>query len=90
MIASFQKDEVGFDHQIPSMPAVPDPELLLSLEDLRERRLTDPRLPRTYRNKVATAKFVPWPIEIRFCEPSNSTNYDKRPARYLLSTSYVW
>ncbi|KAL4562702.1 hypothetical protein LXL04_026732 [Taraxacum kok-saghyz] len=80
MIASFQKEEVGFDHQLPSMPAVPDPELLLSMEDLRERRLTDPRLPRTYRNKVATAKFIPWPIEIRFCEPSNSTNYDKRPA----------
>ncbi|KAI3681753.1 hypothetical protein L6452_36557 [Arctium lappa] len=80
MIASFQKEEVGFDHQLPSMPAVPDPELLLSMEDLRERRLTDPRLPRTYRNKVATTKFVPWPIEIRFCEPSNSTNYDKRPA----------
>ncbi|KAJ0565611.1 putative palmitoyl-CoA hydrolase [Helianthus annuus] len=80
MIASFQKEEVGFDHQLPSMPAVPDPELLLSMEDLRERRLIDPRLPRTYRNKVATAKFIPWPIEIRFCEPSNSTNFDKRPA----------
>ncbi|KAJ9539327.1 hypothetical protein OSB04_032060 [Centaurea solstitialis] len=80
MIASFQKEEVGFDHQLPLMPAVPDPELLLSMEDLRERRLTDPRLPRTYRNKVATTKFIPWPIDIRFCEPSNSTNYDKRPA----------
>ncbi|KVH89105.1 Acyl-CoA thioesterase [Cynara cardunculus var. scolymus] len=51
MIASFQKEEVGFDHQLPSMPAVPDPEM-----------------------------FIPWPIDIRFCEPSNSTNYDKRPA----------
>ncbi|KAI3800520.1 hypothetical protein L1987_28611 [Smallanthus sonchifolius] len=80
MIASFQKEEVGFDHQLPTMPAVPDPELLLSMEDLRDRRLTDPRLPRTYRNKVATMKFIPWPIEIRFCEPSYSTNYDKRPA----------
>ncbi|XP_076918961.1 acyl-CoA hydrolase 2-like [Bidens hawaiensis] len=80
MIASFQKEEVGFDHQLPPMPAVPDPELLLSMEDLRDRRLIDPRLPMAYRNKVATAKFIPWPIEIRFCEPSNSTNYDKRPA----------
>ncbi|KAJ0928383.1 putative palmitoyl-CoA hydrolase [Helianthus annuus] len=26
MTASFQKEEVGFDHQLPSMPAVPDPE----------------------------------------------------------------
>ncbi|GJW55290.1 acyl-CoA thioesterase 2 isoform X1 [Tanacetum coccineum] len=59
--------------------------ILLSMEDLRERRLTNPRLPSTYRNKVATAKFIPWPIEIRFCEPSNSTNYDKRPA----SDTYV-
>ncbi|KAD5317013.1 hypothetical protein R6Q59_032284 [Mikania micrantha] len=79
MIASFQKEEVGFEHQLPSMPAVPDPDMLLSMEDLRERLLIDPRLPRTYRNKVATAEFIPWPIEIRFCEPSNSTKYDKRP-----------
>lgn len=34
---------------------------------------------RTYRNKVATANFVPWPIEIRFCEPSNATNQTKSP-----------
>ncbi|KAI3741297.1 hypothetical protein L1987_58969 [Smallanthus sonchifolius] len=80
MTASFQKEEKGFDHQLPSMPDVPDPDMLLSMEDLRETRLTNPRLPRTYRNKVATAKFIPWPIEIRLCEPNNSTNYDKRPA----------
>ncbi|KAK1420192.1 hypothetical protein QVD17_21583 [Tagetes erecta] len=80
MTASFQKEEVGFDHQLPSMPTVPDPELLLSMEDLRENHVTNPRLPRTYRNKVATAKLIPWPIEIRLCEPNNSTNYDKRPA----------
>lgn len=63
------------------MPLVPDPEKLLSMEELRERRLTDPRLPITYRNKVATAKFIPWPIEIRFCEPNNSTAQTKSPAR---------
>ncbi|WVZ07791.1 hypothetical protein V8G54_021137 [Vigna mungo] len=52
---------------------------LLSLEELREQRLTDPRLPRTYRNKVATVEFIPWPIEIRFCEPRTSTNQTKSP-----------
>ncbi|KAF3441347.1 hypothetical protein FNV43_RR15261 [Rhamnella rubrinervis] len=77
--ASFQKGELGFDHQEARMPSVPDPETLLNLEELRERRLTDPLLPRTYRNKVAAKEFVPWPIEIRFCEPNNSTNYTKSP-----------
>ncbi|KAK4738779.1 hypothetical protein R3W88_002476 [Solanum pinnatisectum] len=79
LLASFQKDEDGFDHQEAKMPDVPDPETLLSMEDLREMRKTDPRLPRTYRNKVSTANFVPWPIEIRFCEPNNATNYTKSP-----------
>ncbi|KAL3517160.1 hypothetical protein ACH5RR_024062 [Cinchona calisaya] len=79
LFASFQKEEKGFDHQEVTMPSVPDPDALLSMEELRDRRLTDPRLPRTYRNKVATTKFTPWPIEIRFCEPNISTNHDKSP-----------
>ncbi|KAL7002502.1 Acyl-CoA hydrolase 2 [Sarracenia purpurea var. burkii] len=79
LLASFQKEEEGFDHQEALMPTVPEPEKLLSMEELRERRLTDPRLPRTYRNKVATTKFIPWPIEIRFCEPSTGTNQTKSP-----------
>lgn len=79
LLASFQKDEEGFDHQAAEMPSVADPETLLSLEELRERRMTDPLLPRTYRNKVATAPFIPWPIEIRFCEPTTSTNQTKSP-----------
>ncbi|KAH0782683.1 hypothetical protein KY290_002281 [Solanum tuberosum] len=45
LLASFQKDEDGFDHQEAKMPDVPDPETLLSMEDLREMRKTDPRLP---------------------------------------------
>uniref|UniRef100_M0ZGY8 Acyl-CoA thioesterase family protein n=1 Tax=Solanum tuberosum TaxID=4113 RepID=M0ZGY8_SOLTU len=65
------------------MPNVPNPEMLLSLEDLREMRKTILGFPvnfdRTYRNKVATAKFVPWPIEIRFCEPNNATSHTKSP-----------
>ncbi|XP_059634161.1 acyl-CoA hydrolase 2-like [Cornus florida] len=79
LLASFQKEEQGFDHQQAIMPSVPNPEVLLSMEELREKRLTDPRLPKTYRNKVATAKFVPWPIEIRFCDPGTATNQTKSP-----------
>jgi acyl-coenzyme A thioesterase 1/2/4 len=83
LVASFQKEESGFEHQEAVMPSVRDPEMLLSMEELRERRLTDPRLPRTYRNKVATRNFIPWPIEIRFCEPNNSTNKTKSPPRLM-------
>ncbi|KAK3428653.1 acyl-coenzyme A thioesterase 8 isoform X1 [Eucalyptus grandis] len=84
LIASFQTQEEGFEHQVITMPSVPAPETpcllqLLSMEQLRERRLIDPRLPRGYRNKVATTKFIPWPIEIRFCEPSNATNQTETP-----------
>lgn len=79
LVASFQKEEEGFDHQEAEMPSVPDPDVLLSMEDLRERRLTDPRLPRGYRNKVATKRFTPWPIEIRFCEPNTNTTQDRSP-----------
>ncbi|KAK7836220.1 acyl-coenzyme a thioesterase 8 [Quercus suber] len=81
LLASFQKEEEGFDHQEATMPSVPAPEMLPSMEELRERRLTDPRLPRTYRNKVAAKNFTPWPIEIRFCEPRTSTNQTKSPPR---------
>ncbi|KAJ0112132.1 hypothetical protein Patl1_00440 [Pistacia atlantica] len=61
------------------MPSVTPPERLLSLEETRERRIIDPRLPRSYRNKVATSEFIPWPIEMRFCDPNNSTNQTKSP-----------
>ncbi|KAF9617639.1 hypothetical protein IFM89_037702 [Coptis chinensis] len=79
LLASFQKEEEGFEHQEVTMPSVPAPERLLSMEELREKRLTDPRLPREYRNKVATKNFIPWPVEIKFCEPNNSTNQSKTP-----------
>ncbi|TXG62839.1 hypothetical protein EZV62_009833 [Acer yangbiense] len=79
LLASFKKEEQGFDHQKSAMPSVPDPEKLLSLEELRDRRLTDPNLPRSYRIRVAAKSFVPWPIEIKFCEPSSGTNQSKSP-----------
>ncbi|KAF0891275.1 hypothetical protein E2562_009452 [Oryza meyeriana var. granulata] len=72
LIASFQKDELGFEHQAATIPDVPPPEQLLNLEEIRERRLTDPRFPMQYRNSAAKKKFVPWPIEMRFCEDSAS------------------
>ncbi|KAG9441266.1 hypothetical protein H6P81_017120 [Aristolochia fimbriata] len=77
LIASFQKEEEGFDHQEVMMPDVPAPETLLPMEQLWERRIYDPLLPMDYRNKIARKKYIPWPIEIRFCEKTNSTNYSK-------------
>ncbi|KAG8065700.1 hypothetical protein GUJ93_ZPchr0004g40517 [Zizania palustris] len=66
------KDELGFEHQAAIMPDVPPPEQLLNMEEIRERRLTDPRFPMQYRNSAAKKKFVPWPIEMRFCGDSAS------------------
>ncbi|KAF3340250.1 acyl-coenzyme A thioesterase 8-like protein [Carex littledalei] len=79
IIASFQKEQLGFEHQTVSMPPVPSPETLLSMEELQERHMTDPRLPMDYRRRVASKKFVPWPIEIRFCE-RYSTREESRPS----------
>ncbi|XP_037486758.1 acyl-CoA thioesterase 2-like isoform X2 [Triticum dicoccoides] len=72
LIVSFQKEELGFEHQAAIMPVVPPPEQLLNMEEIRERRLTDPRFPMQYRNSAAKKKFVPWPIEMRFCQDSKS------------------
>ncbi|KAJ3680498.1 hypothetical protein LUZ60_016776 [Juncus effusus] len=82
LIASFQKEEIGFDHQVVSMPPVPSPDSLASMEELRERSLTDPRLPPQYRNRVAREMFVPWPIEIRFCELNFSQDASKPSLNY--------
>ncbi|XP_019434675.1 PREDICTED: uncharacterized protein LOC109341269 isoform X1 [Lupinus angustifolius] len=82
LMASFQKEEPGLDHQEVAMPFVPAPDTLLPMEELRERRLTDARFPIAYRNKVATTEFIPWPIEIRFCEAKISTNMTKSPPSF--------
>ncbi|KAJ1702331.1 hypothetical protein LUZ63_002110 [Rhynchospora breviuscula] len=79
LIASFQKEQLGFEHQTASVPLVPSPETLLSMEELQERHMTDPRLPMEYRIRVASKKFVPWPIEIRFCE-KYSTREESKPS----------
>ncbi|KAG0484427.1 hypothetical protein HPP92_008506 [Vanilla planifolia] len=82
LLASFQKEELGFEHQEVLMPDVPAPETLLSMEELLEKRLTDPRLPMHYRNTAARRKFVPWPVEIRFCEVKYSTKQSKASLNY--------
>ncbi|KAG0486215.1 hypothetical protein HPP92_008310 [Vanilla planifolia] len=82
LLASFQKEELGFEHQEVLMPDVPALETLLSMEELREKRLTDPRLPMHYRNTAARRKFVPWPVEIRFCEVKYSTKQSKASLNY--------
>ncbi|KAF9617638.1 hypothetical protein IFM89_037701 [Coptis chinensis] len=74
LLASFQKEDQGYEHQEITMPSVPAPEMLLSMEELRESHLTDPRLLRDYRNRVAN-----WPIEILFCEPNNINVKTKTP-----------
>ncbi|XP_030972350.1 acyl-coenzyme A thioesterase 8-like isoform X1 [Quercus lobata] len=70
LLSPFQKEE-GFEHQ--------------RCFHRWKRRLTDPHLPRTYGNKVATTNFIPWPIEIQFCEPNASTNQTKSPPRCVVA-----
>ncbi|XP_024009896.1 uncharacterized protein LOC18015229 isoform X2 [Eutrema salsugineum] len=81
LFASFQREQQGFIHQESTMPHVPAPETLVSRDEMLERRMTDPLLPRDYRNKVATENIAPWPIDIRFCEPNYSTEQTKSPPR---------
>ncbi|KAL1199990.1 Acyl-CoA hydrolase 1 [Cardamine amara subsp. amara] len=81
LFASFQREQQCFSHQESTMPHVPAPETLLSRDEMLERRITDPLLPRNYRNKVATQNNAPWPIDIRFCEPNYSTEETKSPPR---------
>ncbi|KAL4361347.1 hypothetical protein GQ457_04G031610 [Hibiscus cannabinus] len=69
-------EEGGFDHQEASMPSVPDPDGLLSVDEIGESRPTGPPHPLSNRKKVGATKIVPWPIEIKFCAPS--TNPDQK------------
>ncbi|KAK8966969.1 hypothetical protein KSP40_PGU012790 [Platanthera guangdongensis] len=84
LLASFQKEEVGFEHQDALMPNVPAPETLLSMEELREKKLTDPRLPMHYRNTVARRKFFPWPIQIKYCDSSSAARQSKSRLNFWL------
>ncbi|CAL9078473.1 unnamed protein product [Musa textilis] len=84
LFASFQKVEEGFEHQEAFLPHVPAPEMLLNIEELRERRLADLHLSMEYRNKIAKKKFIPWPIEIRFCEDYHFSEQSPPRLRYWL------
>ncbi|CAH8371320.1 unnamed protein product [Eruca vesicaria subsp. sativa] len=81
LFASFQREQQGFDHQDSNMPQMSPPETLVTREEMIDRRITEPLLPRDYRNKIATEKILTWPIDIRFCEPSYYTEHTKSPPR---------
>ncbi|KAM0015887.1 putative palmitoyl-CoA hydrolase [Helianthus debilis subsp. tardiflorus] len=76
LIASFHREEEGFDHQESTMPSVPDPETLLPEHGLEE----GVKLPRHHpRFGVPTSTSVPWPTEIRPVDPKKYTRYTTRP-----------
>ncbi|XP_010427111.1 PREDICTED: uncharacterized protein LOC104712013 isoform X1 [Camelina sativa] len=81
LFASFQRKQQGYIHQESTMPHTPAPETLLPREEILERLVTDPLLPRDYRDEVATEINVPFPIDIRFCEPKDSTEQTKSSPR---------
>ncbi|KMZ72088.1 Acyl-CoA thioesterase [Zostera marina] len=68
LIASFQKELVGFSHQEASMPQVPAPELLPSMEELQNRHPNAPPSVLKSGNRSSESKSDLWPIDIRFCE----------------------
>lgn len=70
MMASFQRTEEGFTHQ-ELMPPAPDPEKIITVEELRESYTTDPRIPVEYRNRLLRRKVVPGYIDVRLCNPDD-------------------
>ncbi|KAH7283766.1 hypothetical protein KP509_34G023000 [Ceratopteris richardii] len=70
MMASFQRPEEGLTHQEP-MPSAPNPEELMTGEELQESYKTDPRIPIAYRNKLLRRKVVPRFIDSRPCNPDD-------------------
>ncbi|KAI7733641.1 hypothetical protein M8C21_028584 [Ambrosia artemisiifolia] len=76
LIASFHREEEGFDHQDSTMPSVPGPEMLLPEHGLEE----GVKLPRHHpRTGVCTLTSVPWPTEIRPVDPKKYTQHATRP-----------
>ncbi|KAH0970617.1 hypothetical protein GBA52_022773 [Prunus armeniaca] len=88
ILASFKKEEEGSVHQEAKMPSVPDPDTLLFcwIIDISNLYDTNDYLIQDLPNQGSCKKFVPWPIEIRFCEPSSSTNQTKSPPRFACFT----
>ncbi|KAE8665816.1 60S ribosomal protein L36-3-like isoform X1 [Hibiscus syriacus] len=77
LLASFQKEEEGFDHQEAMMPSVPAPDGLPSVDDIGKSSPTDSPLPFRNRKKVGVKKIVPWPVEIKLCPPNTNPNRKK-------------
>lgn len=75
LIASFHRGEEGYDHQEPTMPSVPDPEMLLPEHGLEEGVKHRPNLRRI---EVSTSTSVPWPTEIRPVDREKYTRQTKR------------
>ncbi|PWA60841.1 acyl-CoA thioesterase, RmlC-like jelly roll fold, HotDog domain protein [Artemisia annua] len=80
LIASFHREEEGFDHQEPTMPSVPDPETLMPKYGLEE----GVKLPRNHPRRIeaSTSTSVPWPTEIRPVDDtqSHSTHTKRSPS----------
>eukprot|EP00250_Pteridium_aquilinum_P003646 c13954_g1_i1 orf=252-1565(+) len=70
MMASFQRAEEGFTHQ-ELMPPAPDPEKIITAEELQESYTTDPRIPVEYRNRLLKRKVVRGHIDVRVCNPAD-------------------
>ncbi|MBV1881017.1 MAG: acyl-CoA thioesterase II [Pseudomonadales bacterium] len=76
MSASFQKAEVGFEHQV-DMPNVPGPEGLANEQELKGQIID--RIPEEFRGMFTK----PRPIEIRPVDPANPFAAEKRkPVKY--------
>ncbi|KAH7663018.1 Acyl-CoA thioesterase protein [Dioscorea alata] len=82
LVASFQKDEAGFEHQ-DLMPHVDAPETFKSIEELSESHESGP-LPVFYGNAFSEKISGIWPIDIRLCEPSNPEERYKPSLKYWL------
>ncbi|KAI3934753.1 hypothetical protein MKW92_052284, partial [Papaver armeniacum] len=80
LLASFQNDENGFEHQEVTMPSVPSPETLLTMEELRERRLHLPPFPRSFSCYLNLDSYVPWPVDIKFCVEADSSQIKAPPS----------
>jgi acyl-coenzyme A thioesterase 1/2/4 len=68
MHASFQRPVDGVEHQQP-MPDAPNPDEIPPWEKVLESYRTDPRIPLKIRQKLASMKVAPAPLEMRFVEP---------------------
>jgi len=70
MMASFQTEEGGLEHQRP-MPEVPPPESIKSLMDTYRDMLQDPRFSRRVKAGLERSISMPFPMDLRRCVPES-------------------